>query len=135
MNGSVIVWDLSLTPSNGGLRVSSHSTTLDAIRGTARPFDAVVGAPSAIAQDEFFAWRRPPCAEASEALMRSRRSLDSIVDEDMPRRRALFRGEAIAINEFLKAIGTHGPLSCSIRVTTIARIAGRDKGSYRLAWR
>jgi hypothetical protein len=102
---------VSLTPSNGGLRVSSHSTTLNAIRGMAKPFDAVVlaeiGPPSAIAQNEFFAWLRPPCAEATEAPMRSRRGLDSIVDEDVPRRRALFRGEAIAINEFLKAIGTH----------------------------
>jgi hypothetical protein len=66
--------------------------------------DAVVrpeiGAPSAVAQDEFRARLRPPCTEAAGARVSSQRVCGPIVDEDLPRRRWLFRRELIAIQQF-----------------------------------
>jgi glycosyltransferase involved in cell wall biosynthesis len=63
---------------------------------------AEIGAPSAVARHELGA--------APGALGRSRPGLDPIVDEDLPGWRALLRREAIAFNQFRKAIGAQEPL-------------------------
>jgi hypothetical protein len=69
------------------------------------PMDAVVrpeiGAPSAVAQDEFRARLGPPCTEAVGALERSPRALALIVDEDLPGRRGPLRRKAIAVHQSL----------------------------------
>jgi hypothetical protein len=69
-----------------------------------------IRSPSATASSELFPRPRPPGAKAAAALVPFRRAPNFIVDEDLSRRRRLFRCQPITVHQRREAVRSQGSL-------------------------
>jgi hypothetical protein len=81
-----------------------------------------IGSPSASASSELFPRLRPPGAKAAAALVPFRPAPDLIVDEDLSRRRRLFRCQPIAVHQRREAIRSQGSLDWGCQGTVGAEL-------------